>query len=114
MIQLSKKSSECVLEFAYANPTYISPNTKEGKVQCKMFFPEDYDEPEEGEEEGEPDSLPMDIVDYLEGGTIPSEEEDDDEEGSEDEEEDEEDEEEEEDEGGFDPYGSLFSGMAPV
>lgn len=60
-MQVSKQRSECILAFAQINPLYMSPNAKEGKIECAKFFPEGYDtedeeeeeEEEEGEEEGE-------------------------------------------------------------
>lgn len=53
VIQLSKKRSEAFLAFAQLNPAYMSPNILRGEEECKLFFPEDYDIPEEGEEEDE-------------------------------------------------------------
>lgn len=50
VIQLSKKSSESVLAFASLGPTHLSSNMIEGKRECAIFFPEDYDEPEPEEE----------------------------------------------------------------
>lgn len=53
VLQLSKKSSEAVLAFANLGPSHMSSNIKDGKYECKLFFPEDYDEPEPVEEEVE-------------------------------------------------------------
>lgn len=47
VVQLSKKKSDAMLAFAQMGPTYISPNEVVGASDCKRFFPEDYDEPEE-------------------------------------------------------------------
>ncbi|RZC38575.1 uncharacterized protein BDFB_005350 [Asbolus verrucosus] len=53
VIQLSKKKSECVLAFVQMKPQYISSNAKEGERECKIFFPDGYDEPPEKMEEEE-------------------------------------------------------------
>ncbi|KAJ8942898.1 hypothetical protein NQ314_009873 [Rhamnusium bicolor] len=53
VMQVSKKRSECILAFAQLGPAYISPNPKEGKRECEIFFPDDYESEEEVEEEGE-------------------------------------------------------------
>lgn len=47
IVQLSKKHSDTLLAFVQLGPTYISANETEGEKDCKVFFPEDYDEPEE-------------------------------------------------------------------
>lgn len=47
VLQLSKKRSEAFLAFATLNPMYMSPNIKVGEQECKLFFPEGYDIPEE-------------------------------------------------------------------
>ncbi|KAF5275639.1 hypothetical protein FQA39_LY06751 [Lamprigera yunnana] len=47
VIQLSKKKSEALCAFAQMNPTYISHNTVIGEQECKIFFPEGYEEPVE-------------------------------------------------------------------
>lgn len=44
VIQLSKRKSECVLAFIQMQPLYISPNAEEGKRECLLFFPDDYNE----------------------------------------------------------------------
>ncbi|KAL3283427.1 hypothetical protein HHI36_006572, partial [Cryptolaemus montrouzieri] len=51
VIQLARKKSECLLSFACEIPAYMSPNVFEGKRECKIFFPEGYDEPPEPESE---------------------------------------------------------------
>ncbi|XP_045471841.1 uncharacterized protein LOC123678729 [Harmonia axyridis] len=53
VIQLARRRSECLLSFACEIPAYMSPNVHQGKRECKIFFPEGYDEPPEMEEEGE-------------------------------------------------------------
>lgn len=50
-MQISKRKSECVFAFAQLTPLYISPNAKEGELEAKNFFPENYDEPPDEEEE---------------------------------------------------------------
>ncbi|KAK9872265.1 hypothetical protein WA026_017066 [Henosepilachna vigintioctopunctata] len=57
VIQLARRKSECLLAFATEIPLYMSPNIEEGKRECKLFFPDDYDEPLEPEsvEESEND-----------------------------------------------------------
>lgn len=47
VLQLSKKRSDAFLAFAQIGPTRISPNVATGEEECKIFFPEGYDIPEE-------------------------------------------------------------------
>ncbi|KAB0797855.1 hypothetical protein PPYR_08848 [Photinus pyralis] len=47
VIQLSKKKSDAWCALSQLNPTYMSHNTVDGEKECKMFFPEDYDVPED-------------------------------------------------------------------
>lgn len=53
MLQVSKKKSECIFAFAQLEPLYMSPNSKEGKIECEKFFPEDYNAQASEEEEEE-------------------------------------------------------------
>lgn len=47
VLQLSKKRSDAFLAFAQLGPSRISNNVATGEEECKVFFPEDYDIPEE-------------------------------------------------------------------
>lgn len=51
ILQVSKKFSQCILDFAQVGPMYMSPNAEEGKKECRIVFGEQYDEPDLPDEE---------------------------------------------------------------
>jgi len=48
---VAQVTNHAVLVLAALGPCYVSQNTVEGKEECSVFFPENYNEPNEGEEE---------------------------------------------------------------
>lgn len=53
VIQVAKRKSECQLALVHLSPIYMSANVEEGKKECERFFPEDYDEVSEEDENEE-------------------------------------------------------------
>ncbi|KAF7273098.1 hypothetical protein GWI33_014161 [Rhynchophorus ferrugineus] len=82
VMQVSKKRSEAILAFASLDPIYMSPNPKEGKMECAKFFPEGYEEveeedtDEEAQEEGKEEAEGEKEEDkQTEDSAVPNEEE---------------------------------------
>ncbi|KAL1491011.1 hypothetical protein ABEB36_011672 [Hypothenemus hampei] len=71
VVQVSKQKSECVFAFAQLEPLYMSPNANEGKIECELFFPEEYEDEGMAVEEEEPQEEPekTKIISDEEGGT---------------------------------------------